>query len=114
MSEFLVATVVSKSSPIVLHMYRSSKNFSISSRAKYIRFKVVNHSDASSIRFDVKKDVRWWESWNPFNDEVIYSDVCTETTKKVQVACEMYIATPRGADGKNFTVQVYEVYEALK
>ena len=110
MSEVLAATVLSKPSRMDWHFYRSSDNFFISSGATYLRFEVVNHPNASSITFNVRKDVPWRESWIPFvfNDEVIYTNVRDGTRKTATKACAMYIANPRGANGKDFVVKVYE------
>ena len=111
MSESIVATVVSSPAPFFFHMYRSSQNFAASARAKRLRFKVVNHPNSSSISFNVMKDVRFWDEPSKLGkDEVIYQDVRSGSTMPINTGGALYIANPCYANGKNFTVEVYELY----
>ena len=111
MPESKTATVVSRPSPLWYHSYRASANFIVSARAKYLCFKVVNHPNASSICFKVMKDVRFWDQpWKIFNDIVIYEDVRSGSRLPVNTEGGLYIANPRGAHGKDFTVEIYEGY----
>lgn len=108
MATILMASVVSEPQPLSGQKHRSSGDFSTDLMPENTiawKWVVKNTPNPDAIRFNVKHDISggidttWFK--NLYNGKQTTNDMKKERT--------LYISDPSGADGNNFTVEVYAI-----